>query len=135
MITEAYVSFEVAKLLKEKGFNEPCYGFYGWEFDENDKEEIYFSRWTNSAHDNHFPDEYLMCAAPTHQMAVRWLRETHKLFIEVSPILNFEKEIVEGYRCYMDSFDDRCMESNTIFVSYEEATEAAIKYALGQALS
>ena len=29
MITEDYVSFETAKLLKEKGFNEWCYKCYG----------------------------------------------------------------------------------------------------------
>ena len=28
MITEDYVSFETAKLLKEKGFNESCYTYY-----------------------------------------------------------------------------------------------------------
>ena len=28
MITEDYVSFEIAKLLKEKGFSEPCYTCY-----------------------------------------------------------------------------------------------------------
>lgn len=28
MIAEDYVSFEVAKLLKEKGFNEPCRAIY-----------------------------------------------------------------------------------------------------------
>ena len=28
MITEDYVSFEVAKLLRDKGFNEPCRGVY-----------------------------------------------------------------------------------------------------------
>ena len=35
MITENYVSFEIAKLLKEKGFNEPCLMCYtsdgNWE--------------------------------------------------------------------------------------------------------
>ena len=29
MITEDYVSFETAKLLKEKGFDELCYQKYG----------------------------------------------------------------------------------------------------------
>ena len=28
MITEDYISFEVAKILKEKGFDERCSGFY-----------------------------------------------------------------------------------------------------------
>lgn len=31
MITEDYVSFEVAKLLKEKGFDEPLKRFYNSE--------------------------------------------------------------------------------------------------------
>lgn len=28
MITEDYIGFETAKLLKKKGFNEPCYRWY-----------------------------------------------------------------------------------------------------------
>lgn len=28
MIKERYVNFEVAKLLRDKGFNEPCRGVY-----------------------------------------------------------------------------------------------------------
>ena len=35
MITEDYVSFEVAKLLREKGFNEECEYFYDEYKDEN----------------------------------------------------------------------------------------------------
>ena len=27
-LTEDYVSFETAKLLKEKGFDEPCFAYY-----------------------------------------------------------------------------------------------------------
>lgn len=34
MITEEYVSFETAKLLKEKGFNAKCFDFYEVEFEE-----------------------------------------------------------------------------------------------------
>lgn len=32
MIKEAYVSFEIAKLLKEKGFNEPCRAYMKKKF-------------------------------------------------------------------------------------------------------
>ena len=28
MIQEAYCSYEIAKLLKEKGFSEPCFYYY-----------------------------------------------------------------------------------------------------------
>jgi len=38
MITEDYVSFETAKLLKEKGFDEECYRF--WQYDKaNNKDD------------------------------------------------------------------------------------------------
>ena len=38
MITEDYVSFETAKLLKEKGFDEPC--TYLWIFEKTNNPEV-----------------------------------------------------------------------------------------------
>lgn len=40
MITEDYVSFEVAKLLKEKGFNEFTYSYYSKDDEESEDERI-----------------------------------------------------------------------------------------------
>lgn len=60
MIKERYCSFEVAKLLKEKGFVIPC----DW---------IYCSDGT-FGHKNSLWDKE-MFLAPTHQMACDWLRE------------------------------------------------------------
>ena len=68
MITEDYVSFEIAKLLKEKGFDEYC-GYY-------DKTGEYWDYKTF----NHKGDEYI--SAPTLQMAMKWLRKVHNLSIE-----------------------------------------------------
>lgn len=64
MIEERYCSNEVAKLLKEKGFDEPCQHFY--KFDSN---EIYRGTvFTNTQ----IGDKFYI--APTHQMACDWLR-------------------------------------------------------------
>ena len=77
MITEAYVSFEVAKLLKEKGFNEPTWTRY-----EDDNEVIFGDKydWNNSPMGQ--------ISAPTHQMAVAWLREEKNILIYVYPVID-----------------------------------------------
>ena len=65
MINEDFCSYEVAKLLKEKGFDEDCYTFY-----ECDDKELYREERIPCC--NSRSDDY---AAPTHQMAMKWLRE------------------------------------------------------------
>ena len=115
MITEDYVSFEIAKLLKEKGFVTPC----NW---------LYCSDGT-FGHRNSLWDKE-MFPAPTLQMAMKWLREVYKIFIEISvsidlngryhysySILNKEcKYVRKGYT----DFD----------WNYEQAVETALKYSL-----
>ena len=68
-ITEDYVSFEVAKLLKEKGFDKKCYMNYSFN-----GEIQYFNYQT--------PSDGV--AGPTLQMAMKWLRKTHKIFFNVN---------------------------------------------------
>lgn len=117
MITEDYCSYEVAKLLKEKGFDK--FNTYGWDEQLFDKEH-----WTH---------------CPTHQMAMKWLRKKHKLYIGINievgdiqmlPSYDFE-ETVLGYNFAIYN------EETLIWVfkdktprSYEGAVEAALKYCL-----
>ena len=77
MITEDYVSFETAKLLKEKGFNEntPVNYFIG---DDKPRgcmvgEMIYHRRLEEDTH---------LIACPTLQMAMKWLGTIHNIDIE-----------------------------------------------------
>lgn len=75
MIEEAYVSFEVAKLLIEKGFNEPTLAYaYGQDMIS------YYSR-------PKVTDPLSIVAGriplPTQQMACEWLRQEHNLSVEV----------------------------------------------------
>ena len=121
MVKEAYVSFEVAKLLKEKGFNEKCLASY-W----TDGSLTQSSGITNSITSN------LVTAAPTHQFACAWLREKGFTFI-ISPQWA-EGDMRNPCRWY---WEIRGLKDNTVDVysqplcdSYEEAVEAALLYVL-----
>lgn len=121
MIQEAYVSYEVAKLLKDKGFDVFGDGSYGTET-EIHREYSPFGKIrdcsTSKPSIKGFP-------APTHQMAMAWLREEKNLYIEIRRNLNtfyFKWYIQEGA-------EDRAF-SEYKYESYEEAVEAALKYSL-----
>lgn len=73
MVKERYVSHEVAKLLKDKGFNEPCIGYYSTE----GKLKLLTYAETNS-------EWFKNISAPTQQMACDWLIENYKIYINVS---------------------------------------------------
>lgn len=119
MITEDYCSFEVAKLLKEKGFDEYCRSYY-----ELGEPRVYVGS-NGVCNNTMFQDESNECIArPTHQMAMKWLREKHNLHIEVI------------YNPYYEEYKS-CMYKNIgeynyteFYSTYEEAVEAAIKYSL-----
>ena len=121
-ITEDYVSFEIAKLLKEKGFNYSCRVIYSPKgvVKHYLEEEVY-------AH--HLKGHKKLC--PTLQMAMKWLREVHKLDIDVSIEYKNSKKVYY-YSILKKTVirDIDCLHSETNFDSYEEACEAAIKYCL-----
>ena len=133
MITEDYVSFETAKLLKEKGFDCTCKAWYA-EYTSQFGGEKYSTIEFDSH--NKFNENYkFICHAPTLQMAMKWLREVHHIVI----ITNYANICGLGFT-YVASIikinDNREIEegpdSNTCVygASYEESCEAAIKYCL-----
>ena len=122
MIKEAYCSKEVSKLLKEKGFNEPCFYYY--------KDGVLmfspFLKGRNSYQTNTY-------SAPTHQMAIAWLREVHNICITIYP----DKE--KGYEAVLYDIENDVeiiLQSFGVYgihiykEIYEEAVEAALKYVL-----
>ena len=113
MIDEDYCSFEIAKLLKEKGFDEPCTELNKLCLRDGEKPVL----------------------RVTHQKAMKWLREVHhkhcsvsydyflKWYFQVIDLVNtveYDYTEMKIYNC----------EHQTDFNSYEEAVEAAIKYCL-----
>ena len=118
MIKEAYCSFEVSKLLKEKGFNELCCGRYSIRSKEF---HLDCTKMCNNG-------GLFECAAPTHQMAMAWLREIHHI------IFVFKPSYFSGDECTYWSYERWCGDNFDgevlSFKTYEEAVEAALKYTL-----
>ena len=125
MITEDYVSFETAKLLKEKGFDEETRGYYPIKGDATGR--LMFGSEYNHNHSQ------VQISAPTLQMAMKWLREEHKLFIFISTWRKLTNAV--QYYCEIRNLDNPDFDTLASFTSnelcsYEEACEAAIKYCL-----
>ena len=122
MIEEAYVSFETAKLLKEKGFDEPCEGFY-----VNSGVLSHTLSNANNSKWNEDKSTIGYISAPTQQMALRWLREVHYIFIEIW--FNTEPEHMYCDAGIYGLGNERKKKIKDLS-SYEEAVEAALKYTL-----
>lgn len=119
MIKEDYVSFEVAKLLKEKGFNGEWHKYY-WGYFPG-KEFLT---------EGSFSPEYDY-PAPTQQMAMKWLRETtnYELNVFCSEV---DKNFKRGYSYDIFNVVDAEEKSHQEhgFNTYEDAVEAALEYVL-----
>ena len=135
MITEDYVSFEVAMLLKEKGFNEECRSFWKkWDGDchlyKCDTSQS-FQYCSNSILKRYNDDSELNVAAPTLQMATKWLREMYD--VHVVPKFDFYAGTYTG-RVYDGRRETALDRSDYIAIagckSYEEACNEAIRYCL-----
>ena len=121
MIEEQYVSFETAKLAKEKGFDIPTrYGF---------SERGTLVRVDTSDNWNQDKGFY---SRPTQSLLARWLREVHNMCVEVYST---------GYGfiwciCDTDSGTDRRFSNETgsndsgAWDTYEGAMEAGLQEAL-----
>lgn len=112
MITEDYVPFKTAKLLKEKGFDEVCKTAYETITQKHEVEPCYSSDW----------GKLNQIKRPTLQMAMKWLREVYKITIGI---------VFNGDRIYYE------IHQNNEFVfgvdtpkSYEKVCDEAIKYCL-----
>lgn len=123
MITEDYVSFETAKLLKEKGFDEICETAYETITNAHEVEQCSISSWGKLG----------QVKRPTLQMAMKWLRDVHNYHI--CPCLDsyvypFNNEYYIVIRKNKDKFEEISTCEEVYFKTYEEAAEAGIKYTL-----
>ena len=131
-ITEDYVSFETAKLLKEKGFYGECFSMYLTPKPHSGMGNPSEAKIAPHGRDGHYYDGYLyQCEAPTLQMAMKWLREVHN--IHVVPKFDFYAGDYTG-RIYDGRRESTVEKDDYIAIvgnsTYEQACEAAIKYCL-----
>lgn len=115
-ITEDYCSFEICKLLKEKGFSAYCTSLYTKEGKQNDVGNY------NGVDD----DNYISYSRPTHSLAIKWIRENFgfNIYSRNFSDLKFRSYIVDA------NGDMEHAMTETPFNSPEEATEAALLYTL-----
>lgn len=129
MVTEDYVSFETAKLLKEKGFKGQGEHFY-----EDNKITNYINYWFRIT-----PEQrYEAIEAPTLQMAMKWIRE-QGFYINVDIDVDYDED-ERGTKWYhkpswdwaVFRIDERKQMSDdgALYATYEQAAEVAIKWCL-----
>ena len=143
MITEDYVSFETAKLLKEKGFSENTVCKYA---DVGGVTEKWYDDYRERVLRFDWDEGYLIepliepkeqyeiigdtIFAPTLQMAMKWLREVHTIFIDIMTYTTGNKIQFRWVGYDKDRLFSQEEGRTIYFESYEQAVETAIKYTL-----
>lgn len=139
------VSFPIAKLLKEKGFEEPTQkhyeyalksqknqedgysGPFGWEKGELILQSHYFIN--NHKQADLSSEMWYMCSAPTIAEVVMWLYEKYNVWIEVHGWTNQPVGNELWRNCFQAFINGDAM-NVSIFQTPTEAYEAAIEYTL-----
>ena len=135
MITEDYVSFEVAKLLRDKRFDVKCIYYYiqtkeMFKIDTRYHTALTTQELLDLQIIGEKEDRY---AAPTQAIAMRWLREVHNLSVEVyrtaCGYIGCITAIPSGTDIKFLETDGDDLASGA-YTKWEYACEAAIKYCL-----
>lgn len=140
-IKESYVSYEVGKLLKNKGFNwvydefnPDCDGRYSYFQNINTKEIKMFSHYYIDTNHNGIPWICINTPAPTHALAIEWLRVNFGIWVEIHHINthNINKFYLIIWKYGEEDYHSIYTEDSgyIVFESPQEATEAALKYVL-----
>ena len=116
MITEDYCSFELSKLLEEKGFDVELQ-CYSYDAVTKENVDIYWQKNING-----------LLPRCTHQMAMKWLREVHRKYIDI----RYNNQNEEYRFIVFTMVKDKPIDfiHSEYYDTYEEAIEAALKYTL-----
>ena len=136
MNKEDYVSLEVAKMLQEKGYREPCFATYDMIFKDEFTLILGLCKKTEFKYLSRIPSKgiQLQYLAPTLYEADKWLRNMG-IFIEIIPRYSRKYEVVEyEYRIatYFDLLEKqgKRVKSKDYYEKYEQCLNNAILEAL-----
>ena len=141
------VKFELAKLLKDKGFDmltkkyyehaltsqideetNDYVGTFGWKKGETNIQSYNFiNNYPNVDLSN---ENWYMCSAPTIAEVVVWLYEKHNIWISVDP----ENDKDTWFHTISYNKSETIFGNYNTYNSYTEAYEAAIEYTLNNLL-
>jgi hypothetical protein len=119
MRKEQYITFETAKLAKEKGFDEPCNRYYEDGF-------IHENRFFLLNNNSKIMSK-TSCSAPTQSLLARWLRETYKIIVTVP--FNYDTKL---FTYFIGNYEHPISKSTKEYSTYEEAFETGLQEALKQ---
>lgn len=116
-MNENFVTFEVSKKLKKKGFNDGCYKYY-------EGEELKWSNspWLETRYNDYLPH---ITAAPTIYQVLKWLREEKEIMVFPVYSTNTSK-----WYCVAINADSLEQYKLSLSDSYEEAALAGIEYVI-----
>ena len=122
MIEESYVSFDTARMLKEAGFDVPCFNQY------TERGTI----WHCDCPEN-FNKSQCVTSCPTQALVARWLREVHRISVDaafMAPSTN-----IDVWQYLIGKMDDMIWPgdfetSERTYATYEEAMEAGLQEAI-----
>ena len=118
MIEEQYISFETAKLAKEKGFNELCNSDYC-------KGLINYPHADNEYTNSQISEDGRI-SRPTQALLAMWLREKYNLHVGVGFCANWRYIIIP----ITDKIIANWSTSEKSYSTYEEAMEIGLQEAL-----
>lgn len=119
---EEFVTYDLAKKLKEKGFPQKTFGTY----DMVGATYLNDGRFYKDGCIYHKEDAY---TAPIISEVLKWLREENKIFVEISPVYIDITFYVSVYKSKDGKFL-KCYISDLKYNSYEQAALAGIDYVL-----
>lgn len=125
-IFEDHCSLEICKLLKERDFNEDTdYIFYHYEEDD----DWCFEKLLTG--DKFNEEKMLHC--PTHQMALKWLREKHKIgiFPSIYPH-TVDGSTIHSYGVAIVNLNDFSLMDTSYF--YSDTYDGSVDYSLSYVL-
>lgn len=119
---EQLITFETAKLAKEKGYgilSSDC----AYNYSEENNFDLGINIWTKDDFKN-----YDIYPAPTQSLLQKWLREVQKIDVVLSPSLDSDKYWVSIYKNKQET--NTKLEGSKSFETYELALEFGLYQAL-----
>lgn len=119
-IKDQFVSLEIAKALKERGFDDDCFAYYSSRGEVKIAGEEYINKRGSTR-----------VLLPTYQQVVDWFRENHKFIIITRPLIFLNvKEIKFWGMIITENTLLDCKWATNDTMKYYEALDKTIEQAL-----
>lgn len=122
-MTDTLISFETAKLAKEKGFNEPirlCY---------SDQDRVNALPY-DAGNRDHINSQHAYYSVPTQSLLQKWLREVHQLLILINIDTISSEFTYSIWKMHSDEEFELIQEESNYNLIYEDVLEQALIKAL-----